>query len=150
MKRFISVLICLLVVLVCASPALAADLQGGYYFVADSALGSGMKFYVPSGAANGSFTYDSSGNLFNLTSSSIYLYSVDYPGYTIYAPRFSGFQYRYGNGYEYTDLNVRNITDTNIQIFDVDPGMMFDTPELLYILVVLLLVFIGLYIVIRR
>lgn len=150
MKRFIIVLVCLLVVLACASPALAADLRGGYYFECDCALGSGVRLYIPADYSTGSLTYDSSGYLFNLTSSSVYLYSPDHPGYTIYAPRFSGFQYRSGNGYDYSDLRVRNISETNVEIFDDDPGMMFDTPELLYILVVLVLVFIGLYIVIRR
>lgn len=151
MKRLVSVLVCLLVVLACAGPVMAADLQGGYFFECDCALGSGVRFYIPADYSTGSLTYDSSGYLFNLTSSSVYLYSPDYPGYTIYAPRLSGFQYRSGSGgYDYTPLNVRNISDTNVEIFDEHPGMMFSTSQMLFILVVLVLVFIGLYIVIRR
>lgn len=150
MKRIFCVVFCVLVVLASAVPAFAADLQGGYYFVGDCALGNGLKFYIPSGYAEGSLTYDSSGYLFNLTASSIYLYSADYPGYTIYAPRFSGFQYRSGQGYDYSALNVTNVSDTNVEILETDPGLMLGSSELLYMVVVLLVVLIGCYVVLRR
>ncbi len=121
----------------------AAELQGGYYITGDSAMGSGLTFYVPADFAEGSLTYDSSGYLFNLTSSSVYLYCPSYPGYTIYAPRFSGFQYRAasGSGYNYEDLNLRNVTDTNVQIYTEDPGFRLPDDQLLTLLVAAALFF---------
>lgn len=152
MKRIFPVLVVLMILVSLTVPAMAADLQGGYYFVADCALGNGMKFYVPADFANGSLTYDSSGYLFNLTSSSIYLYSPDYPDYTIYASRFSGFQYRAGSGsgYSYTDLNITNVTETNLQIYDTDPGKSLGSSELLLLIVVLLVALIGCIVIVRR
>lgn len=152
MKRVFFVLAVMLILVTMALPALAADLQGGYYFVADSSLGSGLKFYVPSDFANGSLTYDSSGYLFNLTASSVYLYCPDYPDYSIYAPRFSGFQYRSGtgSGYTYLDLNATNITDTNLQIFEADPGRSLGSSELLLLVAILLIVLIGCIVIVRR
>lgn len=150
MRRFFSVVSVVLLLAVLTVPATAADLQGGYYFVADCSLGTGVKFYVPADYATGSLTYDSSGHLFNLTASSIYLYCPDYPGYTIYAPRFSGFQYRTGSGYDYAALNVANVTETNVQILDADPGKSLVTSEVLMIIVVLLLVLIGCFVILRR
>lgn len=122
--------------------AMGAELQGGYYITGDSAMGSGLTFYVPADFAEGSLTYDSSGNLFNLTSSSIYLYCADYPDYTIYASRFSGFQYRAGtgSGYQYHDLNLRYVTDTNVQILVEDPAPVISDNTLVILIVVLLLI----------
>lgn len=128
------VVISVVLVMLLAVPVLAAgELAGGYYFVADTALGNGLRFYVPADFASGSLTYDSSGYLFNLTSSSIYLYCPDYPDYTIYAPRFSGFQYRpaSGSGYTYVDLNVHDISDTNVELLQEDPALLPDTKVLL-------------------
>lgn len=150
MKRVFSILAALLVLSSMSIPVLAADLQGGYYFVADCALGTGIKFYVPADFANGSLTYDDSGYLFNLTSSSIYLYCPDYPDYTIYAARFSGFQYRPGSGYSYADLNVTNITETNLQIYESDPGKSLGSSELMMLIVILLIILIGCFVVLRR
>jgi len=106
----------------------AAQLQGGYYFVCDCALGNGVRFYVPASAAEGSLTYDSSGYLFNVSGSTVYLYSPDYPDYTFSAARFSGFQYRVSSGvsYDTVDLNATNITDTNVEIFTEDPSLQGD------------------------
>lgn len=133
------VLICILLLCLLAVPVLAAgELAGGYYFVADSALGNGLRFYVPAEFASGSLTYDSSGYLFNLTTSSIYLYCPDYPDYTIYAPRFSGFQYRTSNssGYTNVDLKVANVTDTNVELLQDDPVLLPDLQVLLIMLFV--------------
>lgn len=148
--------VCFLTVLLLLSalvvPALAVDLQGGYYVVADSALGSGLRFYVPADYATGSLTYDSSGYLFNLTASSVYLYSPDYPDYTIYAPRFSGFQYRSGSGsgYSYLDLNVTNVSDTNVEILSEDPVSSLRDNQLLLMIVVLLVLLVGVSVVCVR
>lgn len=152
MKRIVPVLVVFMILVFLTVPAMGADLQGGYYFVADSSLGSGLKFYVPSDFANGSLTYDSSGYLFNLTASSVYLYCPDYPDYSIYAPRFSGFQYRsgIGSGYTYLDLNATNITDTNLQIFEADPGRSLGSSELLLLVAILLIVLIGCIVIVRR
>ena len=150
MKRVFPVLVVLLVLVTLTVPVMAADLQGGYYFVADSALGTGVKFYVPSDFANGSLTYDSSGCLFNLTASSIYLYCPDHPEYTIYAPRFSVFQYRAGSGYNYADLNITNVTETNLQIYEAAPGKSLGSSELMLLIVVLLVVMIGGLVIVPR
>ncbi len=132
------------VFLLCSSATVAvigSELQGGYYLTGDCALGSGLTFYIPSDFAEGALTYDSSGVLFNLTSSSVYLYCPDYPDYTIYASRFSGFQYRSssGSGYQYQDLNLRNITATNVQIYSEAPGYQMSENQLLLLLVVFVL-----------
>lgn len=129
--RKIVIFVCLLLAI--AVPAMAADLSGGYYIEGDSALGTGLRFYVPADFAAGSLTYDSSGYLFNLTASSIYLYCPDYPDYTIYASRFSGFQYRQssGSGYQYQDLNLRNVTAANVEILQEDPVQLPSTTSLL-------------------
>lgn len=112
--------VCLLFLL-CIS-ASAADLQGGYYIVCDCALGNGVRLYVPSSAAEGSFTYDANGCLFNISSATVYLYSPDYPSCTISASRFSGFKYRF-SGYDSADLNITNVTDSNVQIYSENPAL---------------------------
>lgn len=152
MKRIVPVLVVFMILVLLTVPAMGADLQGGYYFVADSSLGSGLKFYVPSDFANGSLTFDSSGYLFNLTASSVYLYCPDYPDYSIYAPRFSGFLYRSGtgSGYTYLDLKATNITETNLQIFEEDPGRSLGSSELLLLVAILLIVLIGCIVIVRR
>ena len=130
----------------------AAALSGGYYITGDSALGSDITFYVPADYAEGSLTYDSSGNLFNLTSSSIYLYCPDYPDYTIYAPRFSGFQYRpaSGSGYTYVDLLLHNVSDTNVEILDDSPPPALSSDKLLVMILAVLIVGVGAYVLLRR
>lgn len=101
---------------------------GGYYFVADCALGDGVKFWVPADFAVGSITLDSSGSLVNMTNSTIYLMPDDSTlnsAYTIQAPRFSSFLYRRdASGYTWSDLAISNITDTNI-------SWLADTPHAL-------------------
>lgn len=109
-------------VLAFSLPIAAAELQGGYYIVADCSLGSGVRFYVPASAAAGCLTYDSSGYLFNVSNSTIYLYSPDYPDYTFSASRFSGFQYRQDN-YTYAELQIHNVTEANVEIFTEDPAL---------------------------
>ena len=122
MKHVFVFVTLILFVVAFSLPAAAAELQGGYYFVCDCALGNGVTFYVPASAAEGCFTYDDSGYLFNISNSTIYLYSPNYPSYTFSASRFSGFQYRTGNtGTSYSALNIRNIQDTNVEIFTEDP-----------------------------
>lgn len=128
MKRIFCAMLILCFVVVLALPAAAAELQGGYYIVCDCALGTGIRFYVPASAAEGCFTYDASGYLFNLSASTVYLYSPDFPDYTFSAARFSGFQYRTSSGmsYDTVDLDICNITDTNIEIFKENPTIQGD------------------------
>lgn len=100
----------------------SGGIVGGYYFVADCALGQGVKFWVPADFAQGSITMDSSGSLVNMTNSTIYLMPDDSSlnsVYTIQAPRFSSFLYRRdSSGYTWSDLNISNISDTNISWLD--------------------------------
>ena len=129
---FVLAFVCCLLIL----PASAAELQGGYVFTCDCALGSGVTFYVPTNYAAGSLTYDSSGNLFNLTSSTIYLYSPDYPNYTFTASRFSTFTYRASN-YDTQDLKIRNVQTQNVEIFTEDPALSarLDVLEIFHVMI---------------
>lgn len=153
MKKF-SILLCIscLVLATIVVPVLGADLAGGYYITGDSAMGMGLTFYVPTDFANGSLTYDSNGNLFNLTSSSVYLYCPDYPEYTIYAPRFSGFQYRQssGAGYQYQDLNLRNVTATNVEIMEDSPSLALGSEKILIMILVVCIIGVAAYVILRR
>ena len=153
MKRFLtSISFCILVLVFLAVPVLGAELSGGYYITGDSAMGNGLTFYVPSDYAAGSLTYDSSGNLFNLTANSIYLYCPDYPDYTIYAPRFSGFQYRSGTGagYSYLDLNLRNVSADNVEIFEKDPSPLYGTDVVSVMILAVLIIGVGAAVILRR
>lgn len=129
---FAVVMLCCLFVL----PVGAAGLAGGYRFTCDCALGSGVEFYIPTTYASGSLTYDSSGNLINLTSSTIYLYSPAYPDYTFSASRFSGFTYRSSN-YDTRDLNIWNVQTQNVEIFteDPSPSARLDVLEIFHVMI---------------
>lgn len=152
MKKLLPFLLVCILVPVLVVPVLGADLAGGYYITGDSAIGQDLTFYVPADFASGSLTYDSSGNLFNLTNSSIYLYCPDYPEYTIYAARFSGFQYRQssGAGYQYQDLKLRNVSAANVEILDDSPTRTFSDNTLLYVILVVLIIFVGAYAILPR
>ena len=153
MKRSLSsAIFCILVLALVTVPVLGAELSGGYYITGDSAMGNDLTFYVPSDYASGSLTYDSSGVLFNLTASSIYLYCPDYPDYTIYAPRFSQFQYRAGtgSGYSYVDLNLKNISDSNVEIYEKDPPLLHGTDAVSLMILAVLIVGVGAFVLLRR
>lgn len=151
-KSFVIFFSFVLVLVLIVVPVLGAELAGGYFVTGDSAMGNGLTFYVPSDYAQGSLTYDSSGNLFNLTSSSIYLYCPDYPDYTIYAPRFSGFQYRQssGSGYTYQDLNLRSITDTNVEILDDSPALALGSDKILVMILAVCIIGVAAFVLLRR
>ena len=131
---------------------LGAELAGGYYITGDSAMGKGLTFYVPADYAAGSFTYDENGCLFNLTSSTIYLYCPDYPEYTITASRFSGFQYRQasGAGYQYQDLNLKNVSATNVEIMEDSPSLALSLDKILIMILAVCIIGVGAYVVLRR
>lgn len=152
MKRFSILCISLLLVLaVFTLPVLAAELAGGYYIVGDCALGKGLTFYVPSNYAVGSFTYDSSGNLFNLTNSTVYIYCAQYPGTTVYARRFEPFIYNTENGYNtYADLRLTNISDTNVEIFSESPRLALSDTNILVMILSVCLVGVGAFVILRR
>lgn len=141
---------CIVIVFFIGAPVLAADLQGGYYMVADSALGT-RTFYVPSDFASNCITFDENGYAFNLTGSSIYLYCPDYPNYTIYAPRLSVFQYRNNDvGYNYQDLNLRNVSDTNVVFLEESPSPLPPVEWLLVIIASALIAFFGGWVILRK
>lgn len=150
-KFFLSLSLLLLVPVLMAVPVLGADLAGGYYITGDSALGN-RTFYIPADYASGSLTYDSSGHLFNLTSSTIYLYCPDYPDYTISASRFSVFQYRTDSGYgsSYQELKLRNVSDTNVEILSASPPLSIGSAKLLVMILAVLVVGVGVFVILPR
>lgn len=152
MKKLLPFLLCILVLVLLVLPVLGAELAGGYYVTGDSAMGNDLTFYIPSNYAAGSLTYDSSGNLFNLTSSSIYLYCPDYPDYTIYAPRFSGFQYRTDSSYgsTYVDLKLRNISAGNVEILEDSPSLILASDKILVMILAVLIIGVGAFVLLRR
>lgn len=123
------------------------DLAGGYYFVADCALGSDIKFYVPLEWAHDVFTIDSSGNLVNLSNSTCYAYCPDYPSYTFSCSRFNSFTYRASN-YDTSDLEITDISETNMSFMDSNTFMLSDQ-DFQLLIAALIFVVAGL-IIIRR
>lgn len=127
---------------------IAGDLSGGYYFVADTSLGNGMKFYVPIEWAHDAFALDSSGALVNMSTDTCYIYCPELSTYTFSASRFGTFTFRATN-YNTTDLEITNITDTNIEFMQDEAVHISDSNILLGILCVLFLFF-GFSIIRRR
>lgn len=128
--------------------AVDGSLAGGYYFVADCALGSALKFYVPLEWAHDVFTLDSSGEPVNLSNSTCYAYCPAYPDYTISCNRFGIFTYRASN-YNTSDLQIRNISDTNIEFLE-DETQRLSQHDLLLLIAGLIFVFGACGILIRR
>ena len=84
------------------SPALlivGGDSDAGCWFFASAAFtgGRSVRWYFDKSYSSGSLILDNSGYLWNNTQNTVYLYSPDYPDYTVYAPRFGYFQYRINN-----------------------------------------------------
>jgi hypothetical protein len=134
-----------------AAPILYASggIVGGYYFVADCALGQNIKFWVPADFSQGSITFDSSGGLVNMTNSTIYLMPDDTTlnsSYTIQAPRFSSFLYRRdASGYTWSDLDISNISDTNISWLDDTPQAVPQSSYFVLIASILVIGFLALF-----
>lgn len=130
--------------------ALAGDgaLAGGYYFVADCALGYDLKFYVPLEWAHDVFTLDSSGAPVNLSNSTCYAYCPDYPDYTISCSRFGTFTYRATN-YNTTDLEITEISETNISFLE-DEMQRLSEYDLLLLIAGLIFIFGACGILLRR
>lgn len=155
MKRISLLCISLLLVLAVFSlPVLAAELAGGYYFVADCVFGNQLKFYVSSDYVPGSLTYDDQGYLFNLSDSNIYLYCPDYPDASIYAQRFQRFKYKADSSSGFinnmVDLQLHNVTDSNIDILVESPAFMSSVKQLLTLILCVCLSGFGSFIIFRR
>lgn len=126
-----------------------APLSGGSYFVADSDLGNALVFYVPVDYLN-KLAYTSNGDLFNLSASSVYLYCPSFPDYTIYAQRFSKFQFRpNSSGYTYTDCNFTNVDPVAVSILQNADKPIISTDTLI-IGVLAVMVLLGCIFIIRR
>lgn len=128
--------------------ALDGSLAGGYYFVCDCALGSNLKFYVPLEWTHDVFTLDSSGEPVNLSNSTCYAFCPTYPDYTISCSRFGTFTYRATN-YNTSDLQIRNISDTNIEFLEDETQIPSNT-ELLILIAAMIFIFGFVCIVTRR
>lgn len=108
------------------------SLSGGYYFVADTSLGDSMKFYVPLEWAHDAFALDASGAPVNMSNSTCYAYCEELPSYTFSCSRFGTFVYR-SSDYSTTDLEITNISDTNIQFLKDESVHLSDSDLLLLI-----------------
>lgn len=132
-----------------ASPfAVSGFLAGGYYFVADCALGSDVTFYVPLEWAHDVFTLDRSGAPVNLSTSTCYAFAPAFPDYTIQCSRFGTFTYRATN-YNTSDLLITEITDTNIEFLEDETQRPSDS-DMLLLIAALVFVFGACSILIRR
>lgn len=131
-----------------APAAVSGSLAGGYYFVADCALGSDVKFYVPLEWAHDVFTFNSSGNLVNLSNTTCYAYCPAYPDYTFSCSRFGTFTYRATN-YNTTDLRITNISDTNIEFLEDDTQLPSDS-EMMIVIATMIFLFGACNLVLRR
>lgn len=126
-----------------------APLSGGSYFVADSALGVGLVFYVPVDYLH-KLAYTSDGDLFNLSASSVYLYCPSFPDYSIYAQRFSRFQFRPNtSGYSYSDCKFSNVDPVTVDILENADKPIISTDTLLVGLLALVTL-LGCIFIIRR
>lgn len=131
----------------------AGGVSGGYYIVVDCALGNGVKFWVPADFKSGSLAYSDEG-LVNMTNSTIYLMPDDsrFDDYTISAGRFSTFRYRrinYGD-YDWADLAIRDVTDSNISFLDDTPQALPDDSLMVMVVVLLLLGILSILFLLRR
>lgn len=133
---------------VAAPFAVSGSLAGGYYFVADCALGSDLKFYVPLEWAHDVFTFDRSGAPVNLSNSTCNAYCPSYPDYTFSCSRFGTFTYRASN-YNTADLQITDISDTNIQFLE-DESVKPSDSDLLFLIAFLVGIFGLLTTVVRR
>lgn len=98
--------------------AVSDPFTGGYWFVCDCALGSDLKFYVPADWAFDMFALDNSGAPVNMSNTTVYAYCDQFPDYTFSCSRFGKFTYRTSNNYNSADLNITEISDTNIDFLE--------------------------------
>ena len=131
-----------------AAYASSDSLAGGYFFVGDCVLGSGLRFYVPLEWAHDVFTLDGSGAPINLSNSTCYAYCPDYPDYTIQCSRFGRFTYRATN-YNTSDLQLTNITETNISFLE-DETQRLSQYDLLLLIAGMIFLFGAAALILRR
>lgn len=113
-------------------------LAGGTYFEVDTSQLGECLIYIPVDYQRGSFTYYGS-NLFNLRSATIT--GILYAGNTSYSVRWSAFStptYRVGSNYNYEDLTVTEVLDTNIEIVQSDDDLALSPDNNLLLLVIVL------------
>ena len=116
----------------------SAPLEGGYYIDCSAGL-----IFVPREAQYGAFTYDSSGDIVNITDSTIS--GVIQRSGTLYDLRFSSFgtaQYRVrdGSSWQWTDISTGTVSASNVEIFDNgDAVRLWPTSTMLALVSILLL-----------
>lgn len=93
-----------------------APLQGGYYIDCSAGL-----LFVPREAQYGAFAYDDSGELVNITDSTIS--GIIQRGRSVYDLRFTSFgtaEYRErdGSSWQWTSVSTGTVSATNVEIFD--------------------------------
>lgn len=81
-----------------------------FSFTADCDLGSDLEFIVPVGVQEGSLLITESGDIVNMSNSTIYLYCPAYPDYTFSLSRFSGVTYRSDSGYNSVSLVLSDVS----------------------------------------
>lgn len=120
----------------------SAPFAAGYYIECSTSQLGTVMMYVPYNFQRGSFSFDDTGNLVNITSSTIT--GIVFRGNTSYTLRFSSFgnpQYRSSSGSSsYMDLTVNEVLNTNVQIFSSQHQIaLYPDSQLLQ----LILVFLG-------
>lgn len=76
------------------------------YVVGDCSLGDDLRFEIPANYEHGDLI-EKDGQLFNATSSTIYIYCDEYPEYSFRLSSFSGVEYRTSaNNYNYTSMPI--------------------------------------------
>lgn len=123
-------------------------LSGGYYFVCSCALGDDVKFYIPLEWAHDAFSLDDSGAPVNMSSNTCYAYCPQFPDYTFSCSRFNTFTYR-ADGYSTSDLNISDISDTNIS-FMADESYRLSDSDLLFVIACLLFLILVCPMILRR
>lgn len=94
----------------------SAPLAGGYYFDCDAGL-----LYVPKEVQHGSFTLNASGDLVNITESTVRgLLERSGSSYEAQFTSFGTLQYRVRTGsyWEWQDISSGTISSTNVEILD--------------------------------
>lgn len=129
----------------------SSPVGGGYYFVADCALGKNVKIYVPVDFAVDSFAVDKDG-LVNMTNSTVYAFSQSFPDYNISCSRFGRFTYRrsVGGSYQTYDLNISRIVDTNMSFFSSDPPVAVPVWQYWLVMIVVVIIVGALFCFFRR
>lgn len=115
-----------------------APLQGGYYIDCSAGL-----LFVPREAQYGAFAYDDSGELVNITDSTIY--GIIQRGSSVYELRFSSFgtaefRERDGSSWQWTSVSTGTVSASNVEIFDDGNAVrLWPTSTMLALISILLL-----------